>query len=243
MSTLAHMERPLATQRRRREHLWRLAAVLLLGFIASIGCDPISTMSFLLYPTNENTVKPKMCSLTIPGKESKVLIVAAHDSLLPNQAFRDAHRDISRRLAQILEQRCKDNNENVKIVSVTKILNYMDNHPGWIAESKRELGKRFDADFVVFLDLGEMTMYEPGSHNTLYRGNVEIQLFVYDLNQPEGEEETHQDVFKCIYPISGPTDAGDTSAVYFHMKFMDNIAKGLVQYFASSPSRDVTTSE
>ena len=122
--------------------------------VTSIGCDPISTASFLLYPTNENNVPPKLCSLAIEGKESKVLIIAAHDSLLPNQSFRDAHRDISRRLAQLLDKRYKENEKKVTIVPITRVLNYLDNHPDWIAQSKRELGKRFDADFVVFLDLG-----------------------------------------------------------------------------------------
>ena len=43
-------------------------------------------------------------------------------------------------------------------------------------------------------------MYEKGSHNTLYRGDVEIRIYVYDMHLAEGDELAHQDVYRCAYP-------------------------------------------
>jgi hypothetical protein len=245
MSLPAHTNRPQSAKRRltRRDLAWWSAAVVLLGLVASIGCDPIQTASFFLYPSNPNNVDPKLCSLTIEGKESKVLILAAHDDLVPNLQFRDAHRELSRKLSQLLENRFKENSENVKIVSVSKVLNYMDNHPNWITESKRDLGKRFGADFVVFLGLGPITMFEKGSHETLYRGDVEIQISVYDMHQAEGEELIKEDVYKSTYPSTGPEDAGGVSPMMFRLRFIDRVAKDLVQYLASHPSRDKVDSD
>jgi hypothetical protein len=245
MSVPVHTKRPQSAKKRQTRHelVWWSAAVVLLGLVASIGCDPIQTASFLLMPSNPNNEKPKLCSLAIEGKESKVVILAAHDDLVPNLPFRDAHRDLSRKLSQLLENRYKDNDEKIKIVSVSKVLTYMDNHPNWITEPKRSLGKRFDADFVVFLGLGPMTMFEKGSHETLYRGDVEIQISVYDLRQPEGEELVKEDVYKSTYPSTGPEDAGGVSPMMFRSRFIDRVAKDLVQYLASHPARDKVDSD
>jgi hypothetical protein len=246
MSVPAHLERPQSPMRRTRrsDHAWRWAAVLLLGLIGSIGCNPIQMMSFIAYPVSENNQAPKLCSLAIDGKESKVLILAAHEDIVPNLAFRDAHRELSRRLAQLLEQRYKEGDEKIKIVPVSQVLNYMDNHEHWITESKKDLGKRFGADYVIFLELGPMTLYEKGSHLTLYRGNVEVHISVFDVHQADGEAMIHREVYSCTYPTSGPEDAiNGISAPGFKLKFMDRVAKDLVQYFAAHPSRDKVDSE
>jgi hypothetical protein len=244
MSVPAQMNRPQSAMRRltRRELAWWSAAAVLLGLVASIGCDPIQMAGFLLMPDNGNSVPPKLCSLVIEGKESKVLILAAHDDLVPNLPFRDAHRDLTRKLSQLLENRFKENSEKVKIVSVSRVLNYMDNHPNWITESKRDLGKRFDADFVVFLGLGPMTMFEKGSHETLYRGDVEIQIRVYDMHQPDGDEVIKEEFYKSTYPSTGPEDAGGVSPMMFRSHFIDSVAQDLMQYLASHPARDKVNS-
>jgi hypothetical protein len=245
MSESAHTERPrpAALRLTGRELAWWSAAAVLLGLVASIGCDPIQTAAFLLYPDNPNTVDPKAQSLTIQDKESKVLILVAHEDMVPSSLFRDANRELTRKLTQMLDARYKESQEKIKLASASKVLSYLDNHPDWVTESKRSLAKRFDADFVVFLQLGPMKIYEEGSHQTLYRGDVEVEMRVYDMQKDEDEEMTYQDVYKCTYPSTGPEDASGVSLTAFRMRFLDRIAKDLVQYFALHPPRDKVDSD
>lgn len=241
MSEPAQTERPASPpwQTSRKDLAWRWAAAVLLVLVASIGCDPIQMLSFIAYPVNENNQDPKLCSLTIEGKESKVLFLAAHEDVMPaNLAFRDAHRELTRLLVRMLEERYKEGQDKIKIVPVSQVFNYMDNHTHWVTESKQDLGKHFGADFVVFLELGPMSIWEKGSNSTLYRGNVEIRMSVFDVHQPEGETLVHSDVYSCTFPTSCPMDATELSQDGFKLRFMDRIAKELVPYFAPHPSRD-----
>jgi hypothetical protein len=244
MSVTAHTERPRPAKRRcsRSELAWRWAAAVLLGVVASIGCDPIQMLSFALYPSNENNLDPKF-SLAIEGKESKIAIFAAHEELVPNLAFRDAHRDLCRRLSQLLEQRYKDDQDKIKVVPASQVLSYMDTHPDWITQSKQDLGKHFGADFVVFLELGPMTMYEKGSRETLYRGNVEINISIYDAHVSDNEGPRDTDVYTCTYPGSAPMSTSDIRPSNFKLQFMNRISTDLVQYFASHPSKEMVNSD
>jgi hypothetical protein len=245
MSVPAHTKRPRLKAWRPSwsNHAW-CWAVPALVVVAGIGCsNPIGMMSFLAAQASNNTQAPDLCSFAIDGKESKVLILAAHENLLPNQAFRDAHREISRKLAQILDQRFKEDNAKISVIPVSKVFSYMDDHNEWITEPKQALGKRFGADFVIFLELGEMTLYEKLSHNTLYRGTVEVQISVYDVHGPDGEGKIKEDVYNCTYPESCPEDTTNISPGGFRMKFLDRVARDLAQKFAPHPSRDMVNSD
>jgi hypothetical protein len=239
MSVPAHTERPQSKTRRatRSDRAWRWAAVILAGLVSSIGCQqPISTLAWLTAPDG-NSMPPKLCSLSIKDKETKVLILAAHeDPVGMNLAFQSAPRDLSRKLGQLLEQRYKEGGDKVKVISLSKVFSYMDEHSEWIMESKRDLGKHFGADFVIFMELGKMTLYETGSHNGLYRGKAGIRLSVYDVSQEDGDELIKEEVYNCEYPKAGPEDASAMPPAHFHMKFLDQITRDLAEYFAPFPS-------
>src|SRR5436190_7523660 len=98
MSASAHTDRPRSAARRwvGGRRAWCAAAVLLGGLVASLGCgNPIGALGFILNQAYPNTGKPKLCPLTIEGKESKVLILATHQDAMPNNlTFRDAHREL-----------------------------------------------------------------------------------------------------------------------------------------------------
>src|SRR5262249_58457071 len=150
-----------------RNRAWWLAASLLTLAVAGLGCSPITTLSFLMQGMSPNNIEPA-CPLTLPGKEAKVVIICAHeDSTAVALELRDADQALARLLAAMLAQRYKENGDKVKIVPVSKVDAYLRDHATWVTQSKQELGKHFDADFLVFLELGPMTMYEPGSRGSL----------------------------------------------------------------------------
>jgi hypothetical protein len=223
---------------RRREFAWRVAAVLSILLVGGLGCDPVATLGFLAYPFSPNLDDP-VFSMKVAGKESKVVLVFAHeDNASPSDAFRDADLMLARQLASLLTQQYKENKDKVKIVNVSQVYQYLRDQKDWVTQPKQDIGKHFDADFLVYLELGPMTMYEQGSGRTLYRGSVEIHISVFDVHEAEGECFKGDKFFSCVYPTTHPEDGTGMTPGAFRAKFLDRIAKDLVPYFAGLPADD-----
>jgi hypothetical protein len=223
---------------RRRELAWRVAALVALLLVASLGCDPVATLGFLAYPFAPNLDDP-VFSLKIPNKESKVVLIFAHeDNASPSDAFRDADLMLARQLASLLTQQYKENKDKVKIVNVSQVYQYLRDQRDWVTQPKQDLGKHFDADFVVYCELGPMTMYEQGSGRTLYRGSAEIHISVFDVHEDEGECLKGDKFYSCVFPTTHPEDSSSMTPAAFRAKFLDRIAKDMVPYFASRPADD-----
>ncbi|HYV38804.1 MAG TPA: hypothetical protein VE988_24180 [Gemmataceae bacterium] len=233
-------------RRLRGKRAWWVAAALLAALVGSIGCAPISTLSALVAPFSNNNIDP-VFDLTIPDKESKVVFIVAHSN--PNnvsEIFRDADQVLCTRLTNMLALRYKENKEKVTIVPVSKVYAYMHDHPGWITQSKQEIGKKFGADFVAYLELGHLSMYENKSTD-LYRGNVDITIKVADVNVGDTststtfkEAKVRDSIFTCTYPTNQPEDRFSMSPPQFRAAFLERVAKGLVPYFVASPPKSRT---
>jgi hypothetical protein len=221
----------------RRDRLWRVAALILTLLVVNIGCDPIQMMNFIATPFADVSIDPA-CPLTIPGKESTVVIISTHDDVEDSLQFRGANDILTRQLIGMLEARFKEHKDKVKLVPFTKVQAYLNKHPDWVTQSKREIGKHFNADFVIFLEMGALSMNEKGSNGLLYRGNVDIHIAVVDVNLDEGEGPKYEKDYSCTYPLHGPEDAGNMSAAQFRSKFLEHIAKDLLVEFAPYETRN-----
>jgi hypothetical protein len=226
---------------RRRELAWRVAALVSILLVASVGCDPVATLGFLAYPFAPNFDDP-VFSLKVPGKESKVVLLFAHEeNAAPNDAFRDADLMLARQLASLLTQQYKENKDKVKIVNVSQVYAYLHDQKDWATQPKQEIGKHFDADFLVYVELGPMTMYEHGSGGTLYRGSAEIHIAVFDIHEAEEESLKGDKFVSCVFPSTHPEDGTSMTPGAFRAKFLDRIAKDLVPFFAGKPADDKMT--
>src|SRR5207248_10799972 len=125
------------------------------------------------------------------------------------------------------------------VVPVSKVQNYGSTNQDAATMSRQEIGKHFDADYVVCLDLGPMTLYEKGCRGQLYQGSVEVTIEVIDVAEPEGAGLKYRDVYSCTFPRRGPEDAGSMSPVMFRHRFLYRVARDLVPYLAACPSKDM----
>jgi hypothetical protein len=239
MGQLAKIVRPTAG---RRERAWRVAAVVLTVVFCSLGCDPVQMLNFIITPFSDAGDPPEI-PLTVPDKESRVVIIATHDAIEDNLAFRGANDILTRRLTAILEERFKEHKDKVKIEPFTKVQAYLNKHPEWVTMSKQEIGKYFHADFVVYLEMQQMTMYEKGSGGSLYRGNVEINVAVIDVNDADSDAPKHEKIYPCQFPAEGPKEASEMSVAQFRYKFLEHVAKDLANWFTYHETRDMVQSD
>jgi hypothetical protein len=84
--------------------------------------------------------------------------------------FVTADRDLSNCLVRILQQRCPENHQYVRFIPPGKIEEFKNNHSDWHSMPLKELGKRFDADYVLYLEIESLSLYEKGSSN--HRGDI-----------------------------------------------------------------------
>ncbi len=214
---------------------WRLGGLLLLAFGLTLGCNPLTNLAFLLAPDSQE--QPK-CVLTIPGKESTVVIFSTFGGPLPsNPMLIDTDWQLSYRLTQLLDELYKANKDRVKIVRPTQVKGYMNSHPKWRDQTPQDLGKHFAADFVINLEINNISLYDQKSANFFYHGNVDISVTVVDVSKPVGEGLIWEDVYQIEYP-KGPLEISEMSPGKFRQKFMDHIARELSQYFAAHEPRE-----
>jgi hypothetical protein len=222
-------------QARSANKWWWLAALVLALFIGSIGCSPIAGLGLLTNSLYPNSVEPD-CPLTLADKESKVVFIVAHeDEVSIDFNMREADQVICRDVVKLLTQRYKENKDKVKIVPVTTVYAYLREHRNWIAQSKQELGKHFDADYLVYIELGPMTLKQPGSSGTLYRGHVDYRIQVIDVHPTDGEAVKFERVGTSTTPEQATTEI---TPLNYRTLFLDRVSKDLAKRFAAHPPQD-----
>jgi hypothetical protein len=152
----------------------RLALVAVLAggtLIAISGCDP-RTLAYFLQPW-EPTV-PAPCQTSFQGKKVVILCHATSGAM---EDYSSLERDLTRELTAILRKKVK----RITVVDADKVATWVAAHPKW--NDPGEVGKDFDADIVVFLEVEQFRLQSPG-----------------DLNMLHGESKAHVQVFEMQYP-------------------------------------------
>ncbi|HEV3203382.1 MAG TPA: hypothetical protein VGY77_03315, partial [Gemmataceae bacterium] len=186
---------------------WRLAGLLFLGACLTTGCSLPSLAYFVMTGFQEPKEEARGLNLApSDGKESKVVIVAYAGSTTSTD-FVDFGRELGGRLMQQLQEHCKENKDKITFVSHGKVQDYLNKHSNWYLDP-REVGKHFEADKVVFLEIQGISLYEKGSANQLYRGRATINIKLFDLRNPD--DFPKEKMFNCEYPSTkGPIPVDD----------------------------------
>jgi hypothetical protein len=210
---------------------WRLAGWLLVAAILGTGCNIPSLMYFLV-PGGDPREAPLLMPLTPPDKGKPVKIaVLAYMGMQNRSEFITAERDLEGQLAQQLFQSFKDEKQAVSIVPNSKIQEFKSTHPGWKESDLKEIAQYFKVDYLIYLEIDSISLYETGSQNTLYRGRANITVSVLNANKPD--ESPYPKSFNCVYPASkGPISVDESTPPRgFYLAFMNYMAKRLSWYF------------
>jgi hypothetical protein len=212
-------------------------AALVLVAAASAGCD-MKTMAYFLLPDAKDDPEIRRIASEDPRKEVKVVILT-YGALEVRPEFIKADLQLSELLAKQLRDLCEANDERVTIVQPRKVEAFKNTHPNWHTLDPAEIGKHFQADYVIYIEINELSLYAKGSHNSLYRGRANLSVTLVDVNKADTVYPEHKDM-TCVYPAETreiPAD-GDVGAMEFRHAFLNYVAKRLSWYFAPHPRRD-----
>jgi hypothetical protein len=205
-------------------------AVLLVVSVLAAGCNLMAMPYFLLSEEPKQDAQCKLASED-KNKEVRVVIMAFFTELETRPEFLKIDRELSRMLAMQLQEGFKKNKEKVVVVPTSQVEKYKDEHPGWHSGNSEEIGKHFRADYVINLEINSITLYEPGSSNTLYRGRASVSVDVVKVHEAsEGPKFQHE--YRCEYPRArGPIPAGDSDPAQFRQQFLTVVARELSWLF------------
>jgi hypothetical protein len=214
---------------------WYTGGLLLVAALGA-GCNLLSIPYFLLYADAKH---PAKCKLAANDKDKQVrVVILTYGGLETRPEFLRVDRELASYLVKHLQEGFKNNKENVTLVATTLVEKYKDEHPNWHALDLDEIGTHFRADYVVDLEINDITLYEPGSRNTLYRGRTAISVAVVDVSKP-GEEPIYREEYTCEYPLTrGPIPVDDSNPQQFRQLFLNHVAKQLSWRFTAHPTAD-----
>jgi hypothetical protein len=217
---------------------WRLrtvAGVLLLA--AGLGCNPL-TMPYFMFVGVENKAEPdfKLASDN-KNKEIRVVIfVDAAPDVETDQVGVD--RQIGIEFSRQLDGLCKANKEKVKVLPFHKVEKFKADTPGWKSMSGFEIGRHFDVDYVVDVEVLALNLYKPGSRKTLFLGSSKLNVSVMDVHKPQEGPVYHRSV-TIPYPSSrGEIPVTDDNPDAFRERFVRRIATDLTWKFTSHTSNE-----
>ncbi len=209
---------------------WRMrGGALVLALVAGLGCNPLTVPFFMMFGV-DSKMDPEF-KLAQPDREVTVLLLAyTAPGAQTDQVGVD--RQLGTQIVRQLQERCQYNKEKVKIVPNHKVEKFKSEHPTWKTMGAAEIGKQFEADYVIDLEVVAMSLYERGSHRSLYQGAAQIDLNVLDLHKPY-DGPVYKKSLSTSYPRTrGPIPAGDdNNPEKFRDAFVTRIATEICWLF------------
>jgi hypothetical protein len=220
----------------------QLALVAMLAggtLIAISGCDP-RTLAYFLQPF-EPTVPPP-CQTSFQGK--KVVILCHATSGAMEDYNSSLARDLTRELSSILQKKVK----KITVVGADKVATWVEAHPQW--SDPGEVGRDFEADLVIFLEVELFRLQSPGDLNMLH-GESKVHVQVYEMQYPKNSKDkpikdqpkeavsVWNEFVESAFPNRGPIpiDTG-SSRSKFRITFTKIVAKEISWQFVEHAEDD-----
>jgi hypothetical protein len=157
--------------------------------------------------------------------EKSVLIIAT----TPESAKRDYSSvdvDIVERVSRTLRTK------GVKVYPSKKVLTWVDDRGGqW--GSADEIAEKFDADYIVEIDIDQLGHREENSPD-LYRGSAIGNVRAYEVTEVGGKRvasPTFSREITCTYPTHHPKQAHQISEQTFKEEFLSRLCATIARLF------------
>jgi len=162
-----------------------------LCLLAVGGCAPIAWLGQALIPEPQSTIEPEFADLE--GHSVAVVIYADREVLYE---YPRAVTDLSELIGGQLAQNVK----NCRVLDGRGIIHFQDATLDWDAMEKTELGKKFGADYVLYVALSTFTMHEGGS-DYLCRGEIIADVSIHKTAMPERQSRVFAvHSFRVVHP-------------------------------------------
>jgi hypothetical protein len=213
---------------------------LLLSAALGAGCQGVSPGSLAYFFLPEDKEPPELRRLAAQDKKKEVKVVLlTHAALDPRPETIQADRQLAEALAKELNQLFQEDQEKVTVVPPRRVEEYKNNHPSRHGYDPVEVGEHFKVDYVIYIEINKLSLYERGAYDTLLRGRADLLVSVVDLKHPDENPDSKE--FTCVYPSEskGALAADpETPVTMFRQAFLQDVARRVSYFFAPHPKRD-----
>ncbi len=212
---------------RRRQFLLGLCGAALVA-----GCNFPTAMYFLMPEAKEPAEYKRLAS---EDKEKEIKVVLwTYMGLDLRPELAQADRQLAGKLAENIHHMSEENREKVTIVKPSLVEQYKSNHPDWNSIDPEQVGHYFKADYVISLEIDQLSLYAPNASPPLYQGRTHILVSLVDVKNPDTKQPKE---FSALYPGEerGGLDSFDMHVGEFKEKFLSHVAKRLAFYFVNHP--------
>jgi hypothetical protein len=158
--------------------------------------------------------------------------------------FPSLERDMSREVAAILRKKVK----KITVVDPDKVNTWIEAHPQWSDPS--EAARDFDADIVIFMEIEQFRIQQPGDLNVL-QGTSKTHIQVFEMqypknskdkpikDQPKEAHNIYEAYCESTFPNRGPMpiDSGMSASAFKH-KFLKIAATEISWHFVKHAPDD-----
>jgi hypothetical protein len=214
-----------------------LPALTVLGSLLFVsGCSILAPFYFAAILIGMDSRTPPEFHFQEPEDKEKTIRVAVLTYADLNTQIELGHVDreldetVGRMLAKGLFEEKK---KGVEVIKASKVHRWQDEHPDWHSiSSEAEIGQRLKADYLVYLEVGNIRFYEEGSNKTLFQGKAEIRVSVVKVDDNEGDVVFPPKYLTVAFPKGRPIPAGnDMSMPQFRRMFLARIAERVCWIF------------
>jgi hypothetical protein len=219
--------------------VWFLA--FLAGVLLAPGCDLGSLLYFVMPDARENA-KIKQLACEDGKKDPHVAILTYNTALETRSELIQADRQLTDLLAKRLLELAKENKEKLTIISPRKVEEYKNTHPDWNGQDLHTVGKALAADYLVYLEINKLSLYQPNSRGQFFRGQAEMSITLHDMKHPD--ENTTPRHFSRSYPSDaqgGAVSVFESDPVAFRERFMNYLVRELALHFSHYPKSSSET--
>jgi hypothetical protein len=209
------------------------------SLIPMTGCDPRAAFYFL--QPFEATIPPPG-----PRLDEKKVVILCNVTASALAEYPSLERDIPRELAKIFRDPKKT--KKVTVVDPDKVATWVEAHPHWTDPAN--VGRDFNADIVVFLEVEQFQTQSPGDLNMVH-GDAKVHIQVFEMqypknskdkpikDQPKEAHNIYDQYAETNFPNRGPLpiDTGTSRGAFQHT-FLKILVKEVSWHFVDHREED-----
>lgn len=216
-----------------RRALAGLLAMMLLG----LGCNPLLA-PFQLFNLGSQHYP---CELEFYSKAKKakekdeitIAVLSYGGNNLPPE-FAGTDQDLAKMFVTQVKAAFASNKEKVKVLPFADVEKFKRTHE-WRAMESSEIARQLKVDYLVHMELDNLSLFEPRSRNQLYRGRVRVNIRIVDADK-SADELYPPRPFEYEYPHGEQTMAVDDIGVdAFKQRFLQKTCTGMTALFTGLP--------
>ena len=194
---------------------WLMIVLLTLWLIPTTGCVH-SLLATGIYVFQGGNVVPAECD----ALQNERVVVVCRPPSSNDYRYAGAARSIGKNVSKLLA----DNVRGIDVVSHAEVDNWVDEQD-W--DNFKDLGRAVKATRVVYIEMDNYDLYKGA---TLYQGDADVNVFVYDMSD-RGREIWERSLGKILFPRNSGIPSADKPVQEFERQFVGIVSDQIARHF------------